>query len=97
MKKKKKKIMIIMEININCLEKVKKKYKRLKMETVKPNYQWQMDLADFKYSQKYNSSIRYLLVIIDVYSRYVWVKNKDSNTVLCKFEEIIEEEKVLPE
>ena len=67
--------------------KSKKKYKRLKMETVKPNYQWQMDLADFKYLQKYNSNIRYLLVVIDVYSRYVWVKklkNKDSNSVLKK-------------
>ena len=37
--------------------------------------------------------------MIDVYSRYVWVKklrNKDSNSILRKFEEIIEEEGVLP-
>ena len=77
----------------------KKKYKRLKMNTVEPNYQWQIDLADFKNLQKYNSNIRYLLFIIDVYSRYVWVKklrNKDSDSVLQKFEEIIEEEGVLP-
>ena len=63
---------------------------------VKSNYQWQMDLADMKYLQKFNSNLRYLLVVIDVYSRYAWVemlKNKNNEIVLCKFKEIISKEK----
>ena len=52
----------------------KKKYKRLKVDVRRPNHQWQMDLMDLKHLERYNSRIRYLLVVIDVYSRYVWVK-----------------------
>ena len=52
----------------------RKRYKRLKVQAVANNHQWQMDLADLKYFERYNSNVRYLLVIIDVYSRYLWVK-----------------------
>ena len=41
--------------------------------------QWQMDLADMQSMQKFNDGYRYLLVCIDVFSKYAWVvplKNK---------------------
>ena len=44
----------------------KKRYKRLKVQPVAVNHQWQMDLADLKYLERYNSGLRYLLIVIDV-------------------------------
>ena len=41
--------------------------------------QWQMDLADMQSMQKFKDSYHYLLVCIDVFSKYAWVvplKNK---------------------
>jgi hypothetical protein len=41
--------------------------------------QWKMDLADMQSMQKFNDGYRYLLVCIDVFSKYAWVvplKNK---------------------
>ena len=75
------------------------KYKRLKVEVGKRNEQWQMDLMDMTFMECYNSRVKYLLIVIDVFSRFVWVKklrNKNSNHVKNKFEEIINEENVLP-
>lgn len=78
----------------------KKKYKRLRVQVRKPNHQWQMDLMDMKSLERYNSRTRYLLVVMDVYSRYVWVKklqNKNAHHVGNKFKEIINEENALPD
>ena len=55
---------------------------------------------DLKHLERYNSRIRYLLVVTGVYSRYVWVKklcNKESDRVAHKFEEIVDNEGVLPD
>jgi hypothetical protein len=35
--------------------------------------QWQMDLADMQSMQKFNDAYRYLLVCIDVFSKYAWI------------------------
>ena len=46
--------------------------------------QWQMDLADMQSMQKFNDGYRYLLVCIDVFSKYAWVvplKNKTPSLV----------------
>ena len=79
---------------------VKKKFKRLKVDVKYCNEQWQMDLMDMTIMERYNSRVKYLLVVIDVYSRFVWVKklrNKNSIYVAKKFEEIIDDENVLPD
>ena len=34
--------------------------------------QWQMDLADMQSMQKFNDGYRYLLVCINVFSKYAW-------------------------
>ena len=76
----------------------RKRYKRLKVEAVANNHQWQMDLANLKYLERYNSNVRYLLVFIDVYSHYLWVKklrNKNLEIVYKKFIEILMDEKKL--
>ena len=77
----------------------KKKYKRLRVEINRPNEQWQIDLMDMSSLSRYNSGFRYVLIVIDVYSRYVWtrkLKTKNSIDVLKKFESVIDDENVLP-
>ena len=77
----------------------KKKYKRLKVEINQPNEQWQIDLMDMSSLSRYNSGFRYVLIVIDVYSRYVWsrkLKTKSSIDVLKKFENVIDDENILP-
>jgi hypothetical protein len=58
------------------------KYKRLKIHVNKRNAQWSIDLADLNQLSGYNNQFRYILVCVDVYSRYAFfeiTKNK-----ICK-------------
>ena len=74
----------------------RKRYKRSKVQPVAVNHQWWMDLADLKYLERYNSGLRYLHVMIDVYSHYLWMKklrNKNSELVRKKFVEILDDER----
>ena len=43
---------------------------------------WGIDLADMQSLSKYNTGIKYLLCVIDLFSKYAWVipikdKNRD--------------------
>ena len=54
--------------------------------------QWQMDLADMQSMQKFNDGYRYLLVCIDVFSKYAWViplKNKTGPSLVEAFKRIL--------
>ena len=54
--------------------------------------QWQMDLADMQSMQKFSDGYRYLLVCIDVFSKYAWVvplKNKTGPTLGEAFKVIL--------
>ena len=35
---------------------------------------WGADLADMQLLNKYNKGIRFLLCVIDIFSKYVWIK-----------------------
>ena len=53
---------------------------------------WQMDLADMQSMQKFNDGYRYLLVCIDVFSKYAWViplKNKTGPSLVEAFNAVI--------
>jgi hypothetical protein len=54
--------------------------------------QWQMDLADMQSMQKFNDGYRYLLVCVDVFSKYAWLvplKNKTGPTLVEAFKVIL--------
>ena len=54
---------------------------------------WQMDLADMQTMAKDNDGYRYLLICIDVFSKFLWViplKNKTGPTLVEAFKEIME-------
>jgi transposase InsO family protein len=53
---------------------------------------WQMDLCEMQTIKEYNGGVRYLLTVIDVFSKYSWVeplKDKKSKTTLEAFLKIL--------
>jgi hypothetical protein len=75
------------------------RYKRLGINVYKRNTQWSIDLADLNNLSGSNNQYRYLLVCVDVYSRYAFVKplkTKSAKNVANKFEQILIEEGEIP-
>ena len=55
--------------------------------------QWQADLADMQGLARQNDGIRYLLTVIDVFSKFAWVepvKTKDATAVTVAFRMVLE-------
>ena len=55
--------------------------------------QWQADLADMQAIARQNGGARYLLTVIDVFSKYAWVapvKSKDAKAVTEAFHQVLE-------
>ena len=53
---------------------------------------WGVDLADMQSLSKYNKAIKYLLCLIDLFSKYVWViplKDKRGTSIVNAFQKII--------
>ena len=70
------------------LKPVKRNFEKRKVETFFNNDIWSADLVDYSKYAKFNKGFKYLLCIIDIYSRYAWVfplKDKTSKTILNKF------------
>ena len=55
---------------------------------MRKNYHWQMDVAFMQDIKGYNYQLQYWLVVVDVYSRFIWVK------LMKKFEEILQDPNV---
>ena len=56
------------------------------------DYMWEMDLMDMNKLRKYNKDVRYVLLVIDVFSKYVWVKgmkSKDAAQIITFFKDIM--------
>ena len=53
-----------------------------------------VDLADMRLISKYNKGIRYLLCVIDLFSRYAWLiplKNKKGESIVEGFKKILDD------
>ena len=62
-------------------------------------YMWDTDLADVSNLRKFNDDHQFLLIVIDAFSRYAWVKplkDKKAATVLKAFKEILSVEEKSP-
>lgn len=62
-------------------------------------YQFQMDLVEVQQLAKYNNNVRYLLNVIDTFTRFAFVRpliNKQANTVLEQFKDILREAQEKP-
>ena len=77
----------------------KSKFKRNQIIVGGIDKTWQADLADFQKISKQNDDYKYLLVVIDVFSKFVWVevlKNKTAQKVLEGFSNILNKSKRKP-
>ena len=55
---------------------------------------WGVDLADMQSLRKYNKGFKYLLSVIDLFSKYAWVipiKDKKGTSIVNSFKKIISE------
>jgi hypothetical protein len=71
---------------------VRKKFRRNPIVVQNIDEQWQIDLIDFTNLSKYNNNFKYLLVIIDVLSKFIWVEklyNKSAQSILDAFQKVI--------
>ena len=69
-----------------------KSFKRRKVYSSFKDNIWGADLADMQLISKYNKGIRYLLCIINLFSRYAWViplKNKKGESIVEGFKRIL--------
>ena len=58
------------------------------------DHQWQADLADLNDIVKYNDGYRYLLTVIDCFSKFGWaipIKRKDADTLVDGFKTLFKE------
>lgn len=73
---------------------VRRKYSTLPTVALSIDDQWAADLVDVKNLSKYNKGNKYLLTVIDVFSKYAWVvpmKNKTGIEQKRAFESILKE------
>lgn len=78
---------------------VSRKYKTNKTISAGLDVDWQADLADMRMLKKKNSGYAYILVVIDVLSRFVWtrpIKQKTPEQVAQAMNSIINESKRKP-
>ena len=67
--------------------------KRKVYSTFKDNI-WGVDLADMQLVSKYNKGIRFLLCVIDIFSKYAWVvplKDKKGISIVKAFQIILKQ------
>ena len=77
---------------------IKRKFKRNRIVPTKQDSQWDMDLADVSNLAKNNDGVKFLLVVIDLFSRYLWVhplKGKTHQDVLNGLNEILKDNRKL--
>ena len=61
---------------------------------------WAADLVEIQKFSKWNKGIKYLLMVIDVFSKYGWIaplKDKKTESVSTAFDEIFKKAKRKPE
>ena len=72
---------------------IRKFEKRKAYSTFKDNI-WDVDLADMQLLSKYNKGIRFLLCVIDIFSKYAWVvplKDKKGISIVKAFQSILKQ------
>lgn len=78
----------------SLMQPTKYKFKRQRVITRGIDDMWDIDLAEVGNIAEHNNEYKYLLVVIDVFSKYLWVqpmKNKTHTSVIEAFKKIFEE------
>jgi hypothetical protein len=78
----------------------RKKFIRKKIIVPGIDHLWQIDLLDVSKIKDENDNNRYLLTVIDCFSKFAWVipiKNKQGSTVLEAFQKLLKKSKRIPQ
>lgn len=70
----------------------RKGFKRRRVVVQGIDYQWEADLADVQNLSEHNNDIKFLLVIVDVFSRFLWVrplKDRKAKSVIDAFKDVL--------
>src|SRR5690606_28357927 len=79
---------------------VRRKFKRRKVIVTGLDKIWAMDLASMESFTDYNKGYKYILCIIDVFSKYAWcvpLKNKTGSSILKAVKDVVAESGRIPE
>ena len=71
-----------------------RKFKKRKVYSGFKDNIWGADLADMQLISKFNKGFRFLLCVIDIFSKYAWVvplKDKKSITITDAFQKILDD------
>ena len=71
-----------------------RKFKKRKVYSGFRDNIWGADLADMQLISKFNKGFRFLLCVIDIFSKYAWVvplKDKKGITIINAFQKILKE------
>ena len=55
---------------------------------------WATDLVDMQASSKFDQDVKYLLAVIDIFSKYGWLKDRAGKSVALALETIFKERKL---
>ena len=69
-----------------------RKFKRREVYSAFNDHIWAADLADMQLISKFNKAFRFLLCVIDIYSKYAWVvllKDKKGVSIANAFQSIL--------
>ena len=72
----------------------RRKYLRNRTYVAGIDAQWQADLADMQGLAKQNDGMRYILTVIDVFSKFAWsepVRSKDANAVADALTQVLQQ------
>ena len=78
---------------------VKRSFKRARVEVEGMNVQYDVDLADVSNISQYNDGFRFLLIVIDVFSRFLWiapVKHKTGKEIMSAFKILVKRGMSIP-
>ena len=73
-------------------EPIMRKFKRMEVYSAFKDHIWAADMADMQLISKFNKGFRFLLCVIDIYSKYAWVvplKDKKGVSIVNAFQSIL--------
>ena len=76
-----------------------RKFKKMKLQSPFTENIWVVNLADMQFIKTFKKGFRFLLCVIDIYSKYVWVmplKDKKGITITNAFQKKLKESNSTP-
>lgn len=70
----------------------RKRFKRRRVAVQEIDYQWETDLVDVQILSEHNNDIKFLLVIVDVFSHFLWVcplNDRKAKSVIDAFKDVL--------